>query len=102
MQEEQPPVYNRCGYQNPGNYCPNCGTRQPEPWSPWGSAPLPWKPAVAVLTLVRVLILVILIILTLANAPPTTPTPPPTANTHSAAHADDATGSGAGRERLPD
>ena len=78
MQQEQPPVYNRCGYQNPGNYCPSCGTRQPEPWSLWGSAASPWKPADAVLTLVRVLILVILIILTLANAPPTTPTPRPT------------------------
>ena len=28
MQQEQPTVC-RCGYENPGNFCPDCGARQP-------------------------------------------------------------------------
>ena len=30
MQQERPPIFVciECGYQNPGNYCPNCGAEQ--------------------------------------------------------------------------
>ena len=30
MQQEPTPVC-RCGYENPGKYCPDCGARQPKP-----------------------------------------------------------------------
>ena len=29
MQEKQPPVCSKCGYGNPGNFCPKCGAQQP-------------------------------------------------------------------------
>ena len=28
MQEKQPPVCSKCGYGNPGNFCPKCGAQQ--------------------------------------------------------------------------
>ena len=40
MQQEQPPVC-KCGYENPGNYCPNCGTKQP------GQRTLPGRQSIA-------------------------------------------------------
>ena len=45
MQQEQPPVC-RCGYENPGNFCPSCGVRQPGQRTlprPQSIADSPWK-----------------------------------------------------------
>lgn len=43
MQQEQPPVCNKCGYQNPGNYCPNCGAQQNGQRNTSNSFPFPGK-----------------------------------------------------------
>ena len=43
MQQEQSPVCNKCGYQNPGNYCPNCGAQQHGQRNASNRFRLPWK-----------------------------------------------------------
>ena len=49
MQQGRMPVCGKCGYENPSNYCPNCGARQPRRQSPSSSAPFPWKTVLGVL-----------------------------------------------------
>lgn len=42
MQQEQP-TFCRCGHENPGNFCPDCGARQPGRGRSWDSTRFPWK-----------------------------------------------------------
>ena len=80
MQQEQPPVCRRCGYENPGNYCSRCGVRQPRQprrRSSPGSVPFQSKPKTAVVTAVFVLIITLaLVSLLYANFGPDTDSPP--------------------------
>ena len=80
MQQEQPLVCRRCGYENPSNYCARCGVRQPrQPGrrSSPGSVPFQWEPKTAVVAAVFVLIITLaLVALLYANFGPDTDSPP--------------------------
>ena len=57
MQEEQPPIC-KCGYENPGNFCPDCGVRQPKQRTlpgPQSIADSPWKIGI-ILTIVSIVL----------------------------------------------
>ena len=56
MQQGWMPVCGKCGYENPSNYCPNCGARQPRRQSPSSSAPFPWKTVLGVLFIAIILV----------------------------------------------
>ena len=77
MQDDQPPVCNKCGYENPSNYCSRCGVRQPGRRSSPGSVPFQWKPAHAVVAAVSVIVLTLLALgLLTGNIRPGTDSPP--------------------------
>lgn len=68
MQEERPHVCIKCGHENPGNYCPNCGARQHRDQRTNGS--VSWKTVFVAAAIAIPAAIAILVIIDATGPPP--------------------------------